>query len=94
MAKMTARLEVERTKRDAQMLGLMYAEVLKNLEIAKFNLESQTPVLQVVDQPTYPLLMKKMSKLKAGVVGGGLAFVLVFLGLLVFHYTKHHSLVV
>jgi hypothetical protein len=77
--KMQGRLEIERSKRDVEMLTLMYAEVIKNLEMAKFNLDNQTPVFQIVDAPTYPLYYKKTSKSLAGIAGaffGSLAFVI------------------
>lgn len=70
LSKMRARLTVERNKRDLELLNLMYAEVLKNLEISKFSLENQTPLLQVIDKPTYPLLKEKKSKIKFGILGG------------------------
>lgn len=63
MVRMQGRLELERTRRDVEMLGLMYAEVLKNQEIARFALENQTPAFQVIDEPTLPLEKEKMSKL-------------------------------
>ena len=89
---MKAKVKLERTRRDVEMLNLMYAEVLKNMEIAKFNLESQTPMLQLVDVPTYPLTMVKASKILYTLVGGILMAVSGFLFLLVKHYTKHQTL--
>ncbi len=77
--RMRGRLEIERSKRDVEMLTLMYAEVIKNLEMAKFNLDNQTPVFQIVDTPTYPLYYKKTSRSLAGIAGaffGALAFVI------------------
>lgn len=83
LSKMQARIKVERTRKDVEMLNLMYAEVLKNLEIAKFSLENQTPLLQVIDYPTYPLKIEKKSKivygLIGGIVGGFLTFALLYL---------------
>jgi len=69
IAKMAARLNVERARRDIEMLSLMYAEVLKHVEIAKFSLDNQTPFLQLVDYPTYPLKTKKQSKILWGIIG-------------------------
>lgn len=81
MIRMQGRLELERAKRDVEMLGLMYAEVLKNQEIARFALENQTPVFQIIDQPTLPLEKKKMSKINTALAG---AFALVLLALIYF----------
>lgn len=69
LAKMTGKVKIERTRRDLEMLNIMYGEVLKNLEVAKFSLESQTPMLQVVDYPTLPLKVKRASKLIFGFFG-------------------------
>jgi hypothetical protein len=63
VVKMKGRVDLERNRRDIQLLSLMYGEVLKNLEIAKFNLDNQTPFFQTVDNPTFPLEIKKKSKL-------------------------------
>jgi hypothetical protein len=68
LIKMTKRLSIERAKRDVEMLGLMYAEVLKNQEVARFTLENQTPVFQVIDVPTFPLEKIKLSKIKSGLI--------------------------
>lgn len=81
LVRMQGRVELERTKRDVEMLGLMYAEVLKNQEIARFALDNQTPVFQVIDEPTLPLEKKKLSKLISMIVGG---IVLGFMGFLYF----------
>ncbi len=92
ISKMVARVKVERTKRDLEMLYLMYGEVLKNLEIAKFSLENQTPLLQVVDSPTYPLKERRASKIIFGLLGGIVAGIGCFLFLLIRHYLRNDSL--
>lgn len=45
----------ELTLRDKTMLSTVYAEVIKNLELAKFTLSQETPVIQIVDYPRLPL---------------------------------------
>lgn len=76
IAKMVVRVKVERARRDVELLNLMYAEVLKNLEIAKFNLESQAPMLQVIDRPVFPLLMTKKSIILLTLIGAVVGFFL------------------
>jgi len=56
-------LEELRLLRKVENLALMYSESLKNLELAKFDLLNNTPVLQVIDRPTYPLSLKKPNRL-------------------------------
>lgn len=90
LSKMTARIKVERTRRDVEMLNLMFAEVLKNLEIAKFSLENQTPLLVLIDRPTYPVKMEKKSKILYGIGFGFLGGVLTFLGLYGKEYLKRN----
>lgn len=92
MTRISGRVTAERVKRDVEVLGLMYAEVLKNLEIAKFNLESQTPVIQLVDYPTYPLKAKKASVFKFAIIGGGLALILVVMYLLFAFYIHSNKI--
>jgi uncharacterized protein involved in exopolysaccharide biosynthesis len=83
LAKMTGRLNVERARKDIEMLSLMYAEVVKNLEMAKFNLDNQTPVLQIIDSPTYPLPKMVASKIKFSLLGGMLAFGITLMALFI-----------
>ena len=37
----------------------MYIEATKNLELAKFNLLINTPIIQVIDKPIFPLEEKR-----------------------------------
>lgn len=66
----------ESVVRDKSILGAMFAEVVKNLEMAKLNLSQETPVIQVVDKPSFPLEIEKSSTVKSMVVGAVLAFFL------------------
>lgn len=45
-------------------ISTAYAEVLKNLEIAKINLQKETPLYQIIDFPESPLKIFKPSKLR------------------------------
>lgn len=53
----------ELTTRDKTMLSTVYAEVVKNLELAKFTLSQETPVIQIVDNSLFPLIRNKVSKI-------------------------------
>ncbi|MFY9311358.1 MAG: Wzz/FepE/Etk N-terminal domain-containing protein [Bacteroidia bacterium] len=64
-------------RRAVEVNNSMYVEGVKQLEIAKFSLLDQTPFLQVIDQPTFPLAKKgKISLMKGGVAGGVIGCVL------------------
>ncbi len=51
---------VETTVRDKTMLATIFASVTQNLEMAKFTLSQETPVIQIVDSPILPLNTEKM----------------------------------
>ncbi len=69
----TAPVLAEISTRDKMMIATIFAEVIKNLELAKFTLQQETPVIQVVDKTYLPLKKEKQSKLKGLLLGGILA---------------------
>lgn len=78
-----APVAAEISTRDKTMIATIFAEVTKNLEIAKVALSQETPVIQMIDSSTLPLFQEKKSKLLYLIVGGFLAVVLCSLFLLV-----------
>ncbi|HWI91668.1 MAG TPA: hypothetical protein VNT20_10360 [Flavisolibacter sp.] len=77
-----ASVSTEITSRDKTMIATIFAEVVKNLEIAKVTLTQETPTIQVVDTPILPLKKEKTSKLLYLLLGGailGLAVVFFYL---------------
>ena len=70
---------VETTVRDKTMLATIFASVTQNLEMAKFTLSQETPVLQIVDSSNFPLKREKVSKLKTAIIFSlSFDFILVF----------------
>lgn len=64
-----------RLQREITALAAMYAEVLKNTEVADFSLRSKTPFIQVIDMPIPPISPSKASFWRSifmGTVIGGL----------------------
>lgn len=61
----------------ATALGQAYAEVLKNLEIAKITLQKETPLYQVIDRPTLPLEAEKPGRRNSLIIGGLLGGVII-----------------
>lgn len=53
------RLNQLRKTHELEALNAAYIESVKNLELAKFNLINQTPILQLIDQPVFPLKENK-----------------------------------
>ena len=54
-------LEEIRLKRDVEILNIMYGEIVKNLEVSKFTLLNNKPLLNIIDSPTLPLQVNRMS---------------------------------
>lgn len=55
---------VETVQRDKTLLATIFASVTQNLEIAKFTLSQETPVIQIIDNPEFPLPKMKNSLIK------------------------------
>ena len=77
----TAPITAEISSREKSMIATIFAEVVKNLEIAKSILSQETPAIQMVDQSTFPLEKVKASKAKAAILWG-IMFVFLFTGYL------------
>lgn len=78
-ASKTMAVSAEVSSRDKVMLYTVYGEVIKNLEIAKVQLNQETPTIQIVDNVELPLAVVKKSKLIyfliGGFIGGGIVMV-------------------
>ncbi len=72
-AKATVNAGRARKQIDLQISGAVYGEILKNLELAKVTLQKETPLIQVIDAPVYPLLKEKLGKIQGIIIGGLLA---------------------
>jgi hypothetical protein len=57
----TSAVPAELNMRDKMVLQTLYAEIVKNLEISRTALMQQTPVIQVIDAPEFPLVRKTKS---------------------------------
>lgn len=75
----TAAVPRIQSENNAQLYGTVYAEVLKNLETLKLELARETPLVQIIDNPRYPLKKEKLGKAKGLVLGGFFGgFIIVF----------------
>jgi hypothetical protein len=68
------RVPQKRLGTDVQILNLMYAEAIKNLETASFLLKNTTPVFMAIDKPLAPIKPVRASKKMALALGLGLGF--------------------
>lgn len=73
MALQILRVPSQRKQIDVQANSAMYAEIVKNLELAKLGSRQDAPLIQVVDGPVYPLQKVEFGRLKGFVLGGVLA---------------------
>jgi hypothetical protein len=68
---------IERSQITAETNKAMLGELLKNLELSKMSLLQEAPLIQIVDQPNFPLEKTAMNKIMALVVGAVLAGILI-----------------
>ena len=64
--------------RDKTVSSTLYAEVVKNLETLKLSLINQTPVIQVLDTPKYPLFDQRTPASYSIIIGFAIGIVLSF----------------
>lgn len=65
----TATVPTEIASRDKTVIATLYAEVTKNLEASKLILSQQTPVIQILDKPAWPLVDKREKLIKLCLIG-------------------------
>lgn len=79
----------EKTSRDKSILSVMYSSVIQNLEMARFNLSQETPVIQILDVPILPLKKNKSSIIKPTILGFLFgSFLCIFYLLIQFEYRR------
>jgi hypothetical protein len=68
---------------EIQILSTVYGELIKNLELSRTMMAKDQPLIQLIDQPRFPLEKKKSSELLTSIGGAILFFFLSTLYLLV-----------
>ena len=59
----------QRKQIDVQASTAIYAEIVKNLELAKISLRQEAPLIQVIDNPVLPLEKEKLGKISMLMLG-------------------------
>lgn len=59
--------------------GTAYSEVMRNLEIAKINLQKETPLYRIIDEPELPLIAEPAGKAKHILITTLIGFALITL---------------
>jgi hypothetical protein len=72
---------MQRAQFSAETNKTILGELVKNLEMSKIALRNETPLIQVIDKPVFPLESEKFSKLR-GLAFGGLLTSSLVIGLL------------
>jgi uncharacterized protein involved in exopolysaccharide biosynthesis len=67
-ARQIVRTGSQRSQMNAQANAALYTELVKNLELAKITTRKETPLVQVIDYPKFPLEKKKPGRLMMGIL--------------------------
>src|SRR5690606_21186388 len=65
----SATIETQKRQVDVRATGAVYEEVVKNLEIAKVNHRNNSPLIQIIDSPRFPLERDEIRLVKGMVLG-------------------------
>lgn len=74
-------IESRKRQIDVQAAAAVYQEIVKNLEIAKVNHRNNSPLIQIIDSPRFPLKRTEIRLVKGMVFGGFIAGMMTLLGL-------------
>ncbi|TCC96248.1 GumC domain-containing protein [Pedobacter hiemivivus] len=61
---------IQRSQFSAETNKAMLSALVQNLEMSKIALRKETPLIQVIDEPVFPLQKDKFSKIKGIIIGG------------------------
>jgi hypothetical protein len=76
-------VSAEISSRDKFMQSTIYGEIVKNLELSKTALVQETPTVEMLDTPEFPLKKNKTSKILYALIGFLFGFVL--MGVIIFY---------
>jgi hypothetical protein len=83
---------METTLRDKTLLAAIFANVTQNLEMAKFTLSQETPIIQIIDAPNFPLKKEKVSKIKIALVFSGLFLFITLIYIIIRRYLSKFNI--
>lgn len=87
----SAQVPILKEQSNSQVYGAAYAEMFKNLEMARFQYLKSIPLMQIIDPADYPLKKTKMGRLRTAVVFSiiaGFISSLIFIAFYIFKYRK------
>jgi hypothetical protein len=78
---------IQRAQFSAESNKAVLGEFMKNLELSKISLRKEKPLIQIIDQPVYPLEKERLGPIKGtgiGIIIAGFIIVLILLGSRIF----------
>jgi hypothetical protein len=81
--------QAQKIQTDIELLAATYSEIMKNVETLKLDLVRETPLINTIDTPKFPLENDKTRKLKSIAVGGIVAGFLICFILIAIHYIEY-----
>lgn len=82
---------IQRAQASAETNKAILSSLIQNLEMSKMSLMKETPLLQIVDGPVYPLHKNKFSKIKGLLLGGA---IFVFLSILILITKRLYTIII
>ena len=73
MARNILKIPSQTKQIDVQANQAILIEMVKNLEVSKITLRKETPLVQIIDTPRFPLEKKQLGKLNSALVGAVVA---------------------
>jgi capsule polysaccharide export protein KpsE/RkpR len=83
-----AQVPIQRQQVNIQVYSGAYAEMFKNLEIARFQYLNEMPLMQIIDKPDYPMKKIKKGRLLTGIIGAIIFSLIASILLLILRYIK------
>jgi hypothetical protein len=84
----TLRVPSQRRQVDVQASGAVYQEIVKNLEMAKITFRKEKPLIQIIDEPVFPLESDRVGLLIGAVIGAVIFEILILMFLFIKMFVK------
>ena len=88
MVRQSGYVDLNAAIRDQSLLNIQYSSAVNNFEIAKVSLLSQTPILDIIDDPNFSTDTNVPMVILVSIASGIFVFFLIAIGLIVFRFIK------
>ena len=76
---------------DVQVNSAIYTQLIQNLELSKISLRKETPLIQIIDAPIYPLSSEEPNKLIYSLIGFVISFIVILCWYIFFYLFQRNS---